>query len=205
MRARPTRRRSHGTVSMSSTRRPLLAVAAAVVLTACGGGSDAPRGGAEADRGPLVRIDACNLLSPAEVGQTLGTPVSEPSEREAGSDGSLATICVYDGGWPNTVNITVRQSAQPGQKSTSAELAARLNQDLDTAADSAMPDIEGGGWQPLEMAGHAAAVRDAGEGGWTTVVRKNALGSVEVLVNAPTREVALAVAGAVMERLESEP
>ena len=41
---------------------------------------------------------------------------------------------------------------------------------------------------PIEIKGHAAAVRDTGEGGWTVAVKKGGSSSVEVLANAPTRE-----------------
>ncbi len=140
------------------------------------------------------------------MGGVLGTTVSEPNKREASADNSLATICVYDGGWPNSVNLTVRQSRNAGQAGTSAALTAELNQDLDDmAADSTTADlVEGGRWEALELTGHAAAVRDAGEAGWTTAVRKDGMRRVEVLINAPTREAGVALAGMVMERLKQE-
>ena len=79
------------------------------------------------------------------------------------------------------MNLTVRQSANPGAATSSAGLAAELNGDLDDmAADSTMSDlVEGGRWEAVEMAGHAVAVRDAGEGGWTTAVRKDGQAAVE--------------------------
>ncbi len=182
----------------------LTALAMLSLLSACGGGDGG--GGAsagEAAAGTPTRIDACALLSTDDVGQVLGTTVTGPSRREAGDDSAFATICIYDGGWPNSVNLTVRQTSNAGQATTSAELAADLNQDIEDMAESeSMADlVEGGRWQPLDMEGHAAAVRDAGEGGWTTVVRREGHSAVEVMINAPNREAGVALARIVMDRL----
>ncbi len=186
------------------------AVGVLVALTAgCGGGADSAAGsasgGAADTDASLTRIDACGLLSPAEVGQALGVAVSEPTRRESGTETSLATICVYDGGWPNSVNLTLRQSVRAGAAGSSAELADELNDDLDAmAADSSMADlVEGGRWEALEIAGHAAAVRDAGEGGWTVAARKDGRRAVEVLINAPTRESGVALARTVLGKLSA--
>ncbi len=196
----PHRRR----LTASSQGLRALASTLVVLATACGG--ESAGGNEAASEGPLERIDACALLTPAEVGGVLGTTVSEPNKREASAGNSLATICIYDGGWPNSVNLTVRQSKNAGQAGTSTELTAELNQDLDDmAADTSMADlVEGGRWEALELTGHAAAIRDAGEGGWTTAVRKDGMRRVEVLINAPTRDAGVALAGMVMERLKQE-
>lgn len=177
-----------------------------LLLVGCGGGDGAGSDAGSGDQaapGALARIDACALLSTDDVGQVLGTTVTGPSKREAGDESALATICIYDGGWPNSVNLTVRQSTNPGQATTSATLAADLNEDIDDMAESeTMADlVEGGRWQPLEMEGHAAAVRDAGEAGWTTVVREEGHAAVEVLINAPNREAGVTLARMVMDRL----
>jgi hypothetical protein len=180
-----------------------VAVLAVTVLAAACGGSESSGAQAVAS-GPPVRIDACALLSAADVGTALGTTVSEPTKREAGSGDSLATICLYDGGWPNSVNLTVRQSARAGEAGTSMDLVADLNKDLDDlAADSTTADlVEGGRWEALDIQGHAAAVRDAGEGGWTVAVRKDGRRAVEVMINAPSKEAGVALARTVMDRLK---
>ena len=134
----------------------------------------------------------------------LGTSVTGPNKREATSGSTLATICTYDGGWPNSVNLTVRQSDSSRPAIDSEALAAELNEAIDDMEQSESMDdlVEGGRWMPIEMAGHAAAVRDTGEGGWTVAVKKGGSSSVEVLVNAPTREAGVQLAGMVMPRLD---
>jgi hypothetical protein len=154
---------------------------------------------------PEARIeDPCALLSTTEVGQALGTTVTGPDEREATSGTTLATICVFDGGWPNNVNLTVRQGESSRPAIDSEALAAELNEAIDDMEESeSMNDlVEGGRWLPLDMAGHAAAVRDAGEGGWTVAVKKGGRTSVEVLLNAPSRGASVQLAGMVMTRLD---
>lgn len=179
---------------------PLVTATLVLLASGCRDASSGQQAGA-----PDARIeDPCSLLSPADVGQALGTTVGEPNEREATSGSTVATICVFDGGWPNNVNLTVRQSAGSGPAVDSDALAAELNESIDDMEDSeSMSDlVEGGRWQPLDMPGHAAAVRDAGEGGWTVAVRKGGRSAVEVLINAPTREAGVKLAGMVMARVD---
>ena len=68
--------------------RPL-ALASLLLLAACGGGDTEE--GQMADSGELERIDACNLLTPTEVGEVIGVRMAEPTKRESSSDGHLAT------------------------------------------------------------------------------------------------------------------
>lgn len=194
----------------SFSRAPTLvsvALCAQIFTLACGGGGDSEGGSRVAES--LTRVDACSLLTPAEVGDAIGVPVAEPTRREAdggyapeGVPRSLVTICIYDGGWPNAVNLTVRQSGSWGPPTTSAALAARLNEDLDDADPDTAGLIEGGRWSALSLDGHAAALRDAGEGGWTATVEKDAQDAVVVLLNGPTREAVATLAGIVMSRLQ---
>lgn len=109
---------------------------AAVALTACGGGDDGDDGsgdggssgagsGATASESAAAEVEACDLLSPADVEAAVGVPVHEgvPSSGPSATGGGY-TSCIW-------------QSADPESVGNSATLTVYDNT---AAADSARED-----------------------------------------------------------------
>lgn len=182
---------------MSSNCKPvaLLLVAAAFVLTACGGEADAPPAAVATDApqgmasaGPAA--DACALLPAADVQAIVGAPVTDSLALAMPTDGSPITLsqCNYaSGGNPALVGFLLRRGSE-GQSAQAASEGPR-----GSFEESGIPieDVSGLGstafWSSNQL--HVF-----GDSGWYIVVSPDAAAGLTQ---------ARALAELAVERLES--
>jgi hypothetical protein len=138
-----------------------VALLATALLTACGGGSDAP-GQADA-----ARIAACDLVTQADIEAVTGAPVNEPDDYSSGSysgGSSLQSSCIYD------IGVIVRAwHPYRAEESTAAAWTARMQAERDESISSesdaqlraAMQAIR---LEPIEDLGVPAALEDTRQG-----------------------------------------
>ena len=175
-----------------------------LALLGCGG----PEPGNSQDRPaaadePLVRVDACGLLTKDEVESALGKPVGEPRQSEQDySEDNLTTVCNWDaGGILDGVSLTVRQPGPGGTRRTSEEYARsaaeeHARQKADPEQAPYLTDIQ---FSPLDMSPDAAVVMDWGD--YVVIqVYRNGTPEVQILVSAPTAQMAETLARAAATR-----
>ena len=174
-------------------------------LTACGGGERAGGGAQE-----LTRIDACNLMTKAEVEAALGSTVDEPTKHESeqayGPEGAgrlFTTQCYWSGQLPAAMGLVFRQSGPGGKQVTSLELASDLNESLDKAGPDEAALFGDARWDPIDLSGHAAAALPIADAGWNIMVREGGRSEIEFTLSVPTREMGVELARTILSRLPS--
>lgn len=153
-------------------------------------------------------VDACSLLTKAEVETALGAAVDEPygTERDAYAPGGrgVMTQCNYDRGLTDGVAVVVRQFTGEGftERTTSAEWVEELEAEFaEQRADPDLADgVPPGGARPVDIPGHAA-VAVLWDGFVTLSVRIDGQQRRQVMVTAPTLEIARGLASTALSRL----
>jgi len=118
---------------------PVLAAAALVLLTGCGGSETQPRSADEAvpdvGEAPLDGVDPCALVTAGEAEQALGGPIVEQERPvESNIESRLAT-CRYvaeQGASVGVLVVMVRGSIEPGE----ASIAFRSEREAPVASES---------------------------------------------------------------------
>lgn len=182
--------------------RPLLGCFLFVI--ACGGTA----GGDAAADPETQAIDACSLLTKAEVEQLLGATVDEPQGTEGetsvpGGQG-LRSQCNYDRGVTDGVAIVVRQFLGESDRLTRVATSAEVAEELEAgfADDRADPELAPSlpSVEPVDLAGHAAAAV-VWDSFVNLTVHVRGQTRLQLAVTAPTLEVAREIVLLALSRL----
>lgn len=181
-----------------------LIVGLTLATTACGSGQEETAAGGSGD--PIERIDACSLLTAAEVEAALGRAVAEPMRTE--QDGfhpagtSLVTVCNWDaGGLTDGVALTLRQYPVGGPARSSEEWAEEVREQYEgERSDPDLADLPEIDFLPMDFGSHSA-VANVWEDFTVLEVYVDRTGAIQLGVSAPTTEVAEELARTAVSRL----
>jgi hypothetical protein len=125
-----------------------LAAFAAVFLVACGGGGDVPAAGPATATSSAATLDACALVTAAEIEASVRAAVGSPQHGPGSMPGGPISICQWPraGGGPFMpfVQVSVTPNAASSYDAWMAEMARDLGESLDPATNRRVDGI--GDW-----------------------------------------------------------
>ena len=155
---------------------------AALLLTACGGGSDAGAGGGSTADAGDEDLDACTLLTGEEIQAATGWA----PDTSAGKSYGTTRTCAYHGADALKQSVVLVVARPAPKVSSSAELAARRNEQAARQPDIKMviTPVEGLGVPAVrsEVAGSSNPTVEAVVGRWLLGVTASDFESSKALV-----------------------